>query len=140
MWHPTRRAIHTRAAPAPPPFLSQAIVANNTVHCSGQIGVDPATGELVKGSVQARAEQILRNLRAVLEAAGSSLDDVVKVNIFLTDMGDFGAVNEVYIGVFGGGGRARTCVAVKSLPMGTDVEIECSAVVRDLSTTRGAKL
>ncbi|RAH71990.1 L-PSP endoribonuclease family protein Brt1 [Aspergillus aculeatinus CBS 121060] len=143
MWHPTRRAIHTRAAPAPPPFLSQAIVANNTVHCSGQIGVDPATGELVKGSVQARAEQILRNLRAVLEAAGSSLHDVVKVNIFLTDMGDFGAVNEVYTGVFAGEGRvvpARTCVAVKSLPMGTDVEIECSAVVRGLSTTRGAKL
>ncbi|PYI31094.1 endoribonuclease L-PSP, partial [Aspergillus indologenus CBS 114.80] len=125
-----RRAIHTPTAPTPPPFLSQAIVANNTVHCSGQIGVDPATGQIVPGSVQARARQILRNLGAVLEAAGSGLDNVVKVNIFLTDMGDFAAVNEVYVGVFGGEVKpARTCVAVKSLPMGTDVEIECSAVL-----------
>ncbi|PYH47205.1 putative L-PSP endoribonuclease family protein Brt1 [Aspergillus saccharolyticus JOP 1030-1] len=145
MWHPTRKAIHTPHAPAPPPFLSQAILANDKiVYCSGQVGVNPATGELIKGPIQARTKQILTNLQSVLSAAGSSLADVVKVNIFLTDMNDFAAVNEVYKAVFGaaceGVMPARTCVAVKSLPMGTDVEIECSGLVREGHGKRGAKL
>ncbi|KAF7182069.1 hypothetical protein CNMCM7691_001457 [Aspergillus felis] len=102
------------------------------IYCSGQVGVDPTTGKMVEGPIQARTveqKQILHNLSAVLEAGGSSLQDVVKVNIFLADMGDFAAVNEIYKAAFGEPKPARTCVAVKTLPLGTDVEIECSAVV-----------
>ncbi|RAL13682.1 putative L-PSP endoribonuclease family protein Brt1, partial [Aspergillus homomorphus CBS 101889] len=117
--------------PEPPPFLSQAVVAKNIIYCSGQVGVNPTTGELVKGSVQERTKQILQNLCAVLEAGGSSLEDLTKVNIFSKDMEDFGAVIEVYLGFFTGPVKpARTCVAVKTLPTEAYVEIECSAVVR----------
>ncbi|PLB50593.1 L-PSP endoribonuclease family protein [Aspergillus steynii IBT 23096] len=124
-----RTAISTDKAPLPPPFLSQGIVVGGIVYCSGQVGVDPATGKMVEGSIQNRTRQILQNLSAVLEAGGSSIQDVVKANIFLADMGDFDAVNEVYNSFFADPKPARTCVAVKTLPLGTDVEIECSGVV-----------
>ncbi|KAL4787586.1 Endoribonuclease L-PSP/chorismate mutase-like protein [Aspergillus varians] len=123
--------IHIRApnAPAPAPFLSQATVVGDIVFCSGQLGIDPKTGKMVEGTIKDRTRQILANLSAVLTASGSSLADVAKVNVFLADMNDFGDVNEVYMEAFPEPRPARTCVAVKTLPMGSDVEIECSAVV-----------
>ncbi|KAI9933458.1 hypothetical protein ASPWEDRAFT_138055 [Aspergillus wentii DTO 134E9] len=124
----TRTAISTKGAPTPPPFLSQGLVVGDVVYCSGQVGVNPTTGKMVEGTVQDRARQVLLNLNAVLEAGGSSLHDAIKVNIFLSDMADFPAVNEVYDKFFVDPKPVRTCVAVKTLPLGTDVEIECSGL------------
>jgi len=131
---PPKTAILTSTAPKPlAGILSQAILAGNgTIYCSGQIAADPKTGKLnVDGDVAARTHQCLKNLTAVLEAAGSSIENVVKVNVFLADMKDFGAMNEVYGTYFGEVKPARTCVAVKTLPFNTDVEIECVAVLGD---------
>ncbi|KAE8387601.1 Endoribonuclease L-PSP/chorismate mutase-like protein [Aspergillus alliaceus] len=136
MWKSNRTPVRTEDAPPPPSFLSQAVVAGNVVYCSGQVGVNASTGKMVDGPIQERTKQILRNLSAVLAAGGSSLQDVVKVNIYLADMGDFGAVNEMYASVFLDPKPARTCVAVKSLPLGTDVEIECTGLV----TKRNSRL
>ncbi|KAM0723735.1 hypothetical protein Q7P37_000725 [Cladosporium fusiforme] len=122
----SKQVILTDKAPKPIPVLNQGLVVGDMVYCSGQVGTDPATGQLVEGSVQARTEQVLKNLSAVLEAGGSSLAKAVKVNIFLADMGDFAAVNEVYAKFFPDPKPVRTCVCVKSLPLGTDVEIEAS--------------
>ncbi|RAK85709.1 YjgF-like protein [Aspergillus costaricaensis CBS 115574] len=135
----TRIPIRTQKAPLPPPFLSQGIVVGDMVYCSGQVGVNPTTGKMVEGSIQERTKQILNNLGAVLEAGGSSLQDAVKVNIFLADMNDFAAVNEVYSSFFADPKPARTCVAVKTLPLGTDVEIECAGVVSSVPS-RGSRL
>ncbi|KAL1588757.1 hypothetical protein WHR41_02710 [Cladosporium halotolerans] len=112
-----------------PDVLSQAIVSNNTVYCSGAVGIDPSTKTLVSGTVTDRTHQCIRNLAAVLAAADSSLDNVLKVNVFLADMADFAAMNEAYKTYWGAVKPSRTCVAVKQLPLGTDVEIECVAVV-----------
>ncbi|KAL4869383.1 hypothetical protein BDV12DRAFT_168045 [Aspergillus spectabilis] len=121
--------IRTNNAPAPSPYLSQATVVGNIVFCSGQLGIDPKTGKMLEGSVKDRTRQIFKNMSAVLEASGSSLADVAKVNVFLADMKDFKDMNEVYMEGFQEPRPARTCVAVKTLPQGSDVEIECSAVV-----------
>ncbi|KAJ4399386.1 hypothetical protein N0V91_009478 [Didymella pomorum] len=129
----TRTAILSSNAPSPPSFLSQAIRDGNLVFCSGQIGVDPSVGTLVSGTVQERTRQILKNLSAVLESAGSSLDLVNKVNIFLVEPSDFTPMNEIYETFFKDPKPARTCVFVKALPLGTDVEIECVAKVGDQS-------
>ncbi|PLN76961.1 YjgF-like protein [Aspergillus taichungensis] len=125
----TRIPIRAQNAPAPAPFLSQAIVVGDMVYCSGQLGVNPTTNQMVEGSIKERTKQIMLNLSAVLEAGGSSLRDAVKMNIYLANMDDFGAVNEVYDSFFDGARPARTCVAVKTLPKGSDVEIECTGVV-----------
>ncbi|OKP10418.1 RutC family protein [Penicillium subrubescens] len=131
-----KTAVKSPNAPAPPPFLSQAIVMGDYVFCSGQIGSNPETGALVQGSIQDRTRQIMSNLRAVLESAGTSLDNVVKCNIFLTSMSDFAAVTEVYTTFFSAPMPARTCVCVAALPMGTDVEIECIAGVRSSTSEK----
>ncbi|KAJ5748031.1 uncharacterized protein N7511_009727 [Penicillium nucicola] len=123
----TRIPVRTERAPLPPPFLSQGLIVGDVVYCSGQVGTD-ATGKMVEGSIQNRTRQILQNLNAVLEAGGSNLHNAIKVNIFLTDMADFSAVNEVYAEFFVDPKPVRTCVCVKSLPLGTDVEIECSGL------------
>ncbi|OOQ87752.1 hypothetical protein PEBR_16365 [Penicillium brasilianum] len=123
----TKTAVATPNAPPAPPFLSQAIVMGDYVFCSGQIGCDPKTDNLVEGPIQERTKQILNNMRAVLEAAGTSLDNVVKCNIYLTSMNDYPGMNEVYSSFFKAPMPARTCVCVASLPLGTDVEIECIA-------------
>ncbi|KAG8627061.1 hypothetical protein KVT40_004544 [Elsinoe batatas] len=112
-----------------PNVLNQAIIAGGTVYCSGQVATSVETGKLVEGTVGDRTKQCLRNLQLVLEAAGSSIDNVVKVNVFLDDMANFAAMNEVYQTWFGEVKPCRTCVAVKQLPMGTDVEIECIATL-----------
>jgi len=126
---PTKQAVVTDKAPAPLPFYSQAIIANGVVYCSGAVGMDPVTRKLAEGDVKARTHQVIKNLSNVLEAAGSSLEKVVKVNVFLSDMADFAAMNSVYETYWGDVKPCRTCVAVKTLPLNTDVEIECTAIL-----------
>jgi 2-iminobutanoate/2-iminopropanoate deaminase len=122
----TRQAISTTGAPAAIGPYSQAIGAEGFVFCSGQLGLDPATGELVEG-VEAQADRSLRNLTAVLESAGLTMADVVKTTIFLVDIGDFAAVNAVYRSHVPDPPPARSTVAVAALPKGGRVEIEAIA-------------
>jgi len=124
----TRRAIFTAGAPAAIGPYSQAIVVDEVVFCSGQIGLDPTTGEVVAGGVEAEAERALRNLAAVLDAAGVSLDDVVKTTIFLADMADFTAVNAVYARHMPDPPPARSTFAVAALPRGARIEVEAVAI------------
>lgn len=115
-----------RAPRAVGPY-SQAVVAGGLVFTAGQVGLDPGTGAVVPGGVAAETARALENLRAVLAAAGSGLDRVVKTTVFLTDMADFAAMNEVYARVFGSHRPARSTVAVAALPRGAKVEIEAVA-------------
>ncbi|KAL2211115.1 Endoribonuclease L-PSP [Sarocladium strictum] len=124
----SRVAVLTESAPKPRPVYSQAIIANGLVFCSGQLPKD-LDGNVVSGTVQDKARQCIANLKAVLEAAGSSLEKVVEVNIFLTDMDDFARVNEVYEEYWGEPKPARTCVAVKTLPSNVNVEMKCIGIV-----------
>lgn len=124
----TRTKISTPSAPAALGPYSQAIALDGIVFASGQIALDPASGQLVKGDVQAQTHRALQNLRAVLEAAGSSLGNVVKTTVFLTSMNDFTAMNEIYATYFGDEPPARSTVAVADLPKGAQVEIEAIAV------------
>jgi len=101
------RTVHTDDAPAAIGPYSQAVVTDGWVFCSGQIPIDPATGDLLEGGIQAQTDRVLENLRAVLEAAGSSLSAVVKTTVFLADMDDFQAMNEVYARHGRGGGAAE---------------------------------
>lgn len=123
----SRERIETKNAPAPIGPYSQAVRAGKELFCSGQIPLDPATGDLVGGDIAAQTEQALKNLGAVLEEAEFSFDDVVKTTIFLVDMADFTAVNEVYARYFGSSKPARSTVAVAALPRGARVEIEAIA-------------
>ncbi|KAL9596691.1 MAG: hypothetical protein Q9179_004529 [Wetmoreana sp. 5 TL-2023] len=125
--HYIKRAVRTDKAPPPLPFFSQAIVCQGMVYCSGSIGMSPITKQMVDGGVGDRTAQALNNLSAVLEEAGSSLKNVVKCNVFLSDMTNFAAMNRVYDTFFEEPKPCRTCVAVSELPMKTDVEIECIA-------------
>lgn len=117
------------AAPAAIGPYSQAIVHGGLVYCSGQIALDATTGELVVGEVQDETRKVLQNLSAVLEQAGSGLGRALKVTVFLTDLADFGAVNEVYAEFFGGHRPARACVQVSRLPRDVRVEIDCIAAL-----------
>jgi 2-iminobutanoate/2-iminopropanoate deaminase len=123
----TRQAITATGAPAPVGPYSHAIVAGDLVFCSGMIGLDPATGELVEGGVAAQAERALRNLAAVLDAAGSSFGDVARCQVFLARIGDFAAVNDVYGRFMADPPPARSTFAVAALPKGALVEIEAIA-------------
>jgi 2-iminobutanoate/2-iminopropanoate deaminase len=126
-----RKVVATDAAPKAIGPYSQGIVAGGFVFCSGQIALDPKTGELVGASdVRAQARRAMENLRGVLEAAGSSLDRVVRTTIFLADMGDFGAVNEVYGSFFSGAPPARATVQAAGLPKGALVEIDAIGMLR----------
>lgn len=118
-------------APAAIGPYSQAIVADGWVFCSGQIPIDPKTGELSTGDVREQTELVLSNLAAVLEEAGASLQSVVKTTVFLADMGAFAAMNEVYATRFGEHRPARAAVQAAALPRGCAVEIECVARVDD---------
>jgi len=122
----TRQAIQTNGAPAALGPYSQGIRSGDLVFCSGQVGLDPASGELADG-VEAQAERALRNLQAVLDAAGLGLDDVVKTTIFLTDIGDFAAVNVIYAKFMPEPPPARSTVGIAALPKGALVEIEAIA-------------
>lgn len=121
--------ISTEKAPAAIGPYSQAIKAGNLLFCSGQIPLDPATGDIVPGDVVAQAEQVMKNIVATLEAAGTILNNVVKTTIFLADMGDFAAVNQVYGAYFSSHKPARSTVAVKTLPRNVLLEIEVIAAV-----------
>ena len=123
----TRQAISTTNAPAALGPYSQAIAAGDLVFCSGQGSIDPPTGEFLRGTVEEETERTLRNLGAVLDAAGVGFADVVKTTVFLTDMNDFVAMNGVYATFFPDPPPARSTVAVKELPKGFKVEIEAIA-------------
>jgi 2-iminobutanoate/2-iminopropanoate deaminase len=123
----TRQAVSTAGAPAAIGPYSQGIAVDGFVFCSGQIGLDPATGELVAGGVEAQADRALRNLTAVLDAAGLAMADVVKTTLFLADIDDFGAVNTVYARHMPEPPPARSTFAVGALPRGALVEVEAIA-------------
>jgi 2-iminobutanoate/2-iminopropanoate deaminase len=125
----SRKLIATPLAPAAIGPYSQAVVHGGLVYCSGQIALDPQSGQLASGGVKAQAERVLTNLKAVLEAAGSGCEHALKCTIYLSDMGDFAAVNEVYAKYFPKDPPARATVGVASLPKGALVEIDCVAVV-----------
>jgi 2-iminobutanoate/2-iminopropanoate deaminase len=123
----TRHAISTTDAPAAIGPYSQAIDVGDLVFCSGQGSIDAATGEFIRGTVEEETQRTLRNLGAVLDAAGVGYADVVKTTVFLTDMNDFAAMNGVYGTFFPDPPPARSTVAVKELPKGFKVEIEAIA-------------
>ncbi|MBM4082019.1 MAG: RidA family protein [Planctomycetes bacterium] len=123
-----RQIIATKDAPAAIGPYSQAVVANGFVFVSGQIPIDPATGQLVTGDIQAQTRRVLENVKAVLAAAGSSLDSVVKATVFLADMKDFAAMNEVYAEFLGRSAPARATVQAARLPKDVAVEIDVIAV------------
>jgi 2-iminobutanoate/2-iminopropanoate deaminase len=121
------KPVATDQAPGAIGPYSQAMSVDGWVFCSGQIPIDPGSGELVGGDIGAQTDRVLLNLAAVLRAAGGSLSDVVKTTVFLADMGDFAGMNEVYARHFGDHRPARAAVAVRTLPMNVDVEIEAVA-------------
>lgn len=122
-----KTVISTKTAPVAVGPYSQAIKAGNLLFCSGQIPLDPATGQFVEGGVEQQAEQALKNVKAVLEAAGYSIADVVKAIVFAKNMGDFTAVNAVYAKYFEKDPPARSFVEVSALPKGALVEVEVVA-------------
>ncbi len=124
----TIKIISTENAPSAIGPYSQATKANGFVFCSGQIALDPKTGTLVGDDVETQAKQVLKNLEAVLIAAGSSFDKVVKTGIFLKDMNDFKVVNDIYATAFSKHKPARATVAAAGLPMNVLVEIDCVAL------------
>lgn len=125
-----KKQVLTDKAPKAIGPYSQGIIANGFVFCSGQIPIDPATGELNTGPIEEQTRQVLKNVSAVLEAAGSSLDEAVKVTVFLQDMNDFGKMNAVYAEFFKAPNPARAAVQVARLPRDVKVEIEAIALAR----------
>lgn len=123
-----KKAVHTEQAPAVIGPYSQAIEANGFVYASGQIPIDPATGNFVEGGIEEQARQCLTNASHILEAAGTSMANVVKTTVYLADMKDFAAMNGVYATFFSEPYPARSAVAVKDLPKGALVEVEVLAV------------
>ena len=122
-----KKIVQTDHAPAPVGPYSQAVEVEGTLYCSGQISLDPATGEVFTGDIQSQTQMVMKNVKAVLEAADMGFNNVVKTTIFLTDMNDFAQVNEVYASCFTAEPPARSCVAVASLPKGVNVEVEVLA-------------
>ncbi len=124
-----KTVIKSASAPAALGPYSQAIRKGDTLYLSGQIGLVPATGELISADVREQTAQALANMKAVLAEAGATPADVCKVTVFITDMADFQAVNEVYAKTFTADPPARSCVAVAALPKGARVEVEATAVL-----------
>ncbi|MDX2030695.1 MAG: Rid family detoxifying hydrolase [Blastocatellia bacterium] len=121
--------VFTTEAPTPAGHYSQAIVHNGLVYVAGQLPIDPATGEKKTGPIEEQAEQVLRNLRAILQAAGTDLHRVLKVTVYISDIGLWGKVNEVYARMFGEHRPARAVVPVKELHYGFQIEIEAIAAL-----------
>ena len=126
----SNRTIQTKSAPAAIGPYSQGVVVNGLLFTAGQIALDPATGEIVKGDVTAQTDRVLANLRAILDAAGAGWADVVKTTVYLQDMADFPRMNEVYGRVLGDARPARSTVAVAGLPRGVLVEIDAVVAVK----------
>ena len=122
------KTIQTTKAPAAIGPYSQAVEANGFVFASGQLGINSATGEFVEGDVQAQTRQALTNARAIMNEAGLDLNNVIKTTVFLSDMANFAAMNEIYAEFFSEPYPARSAVAVKTLPKNALVEVECIAV------------
>ena len=122
------KSIHTEKAPAAIGPYSQAIEANGTVYVSGQLPVDPHTGQMIEGDIKALAHQVFKNISQILSAAGLGLDNVVKVTVMMADMNNFADMNEVYASYFSEPYPARSAYAVKTLPKNSRLEIECIAV------------
>ncbi|HEX4376745.1 MAG TPA: RidA family protein [Steroidobacteraceae bacterium] len=120
-----RQTIQTADAPKAIGTYSQAVRAGNTVYVSGQIPLDPATGQLISGDIEAEIRRVFDNLKAIATAAGGSLANVVKVNVFLTDLSHFAKLNEIMAGYFQEPYPARAALGVASLPKGARVEVEC---------------
>lgn len=123
------QTVSTEAAPGAIGPYSQAVISGNMMFCSGQIPIDPATGEFAAGGVAEQTRQVITNLAAVLEAGGASLSSVVKTTVFLADMNDFAAMNEVYSEFFSENKPARATVQAARLPRDAKVEIECIAAL-----------
>jgi 2-iminobutanoate/2-iminopropanoate deaminase len=124
------RVVSTEKAPKAIGPYSQAIASGDLIFTAGQVGIDPATGKIVGGEIKLQTARVLDNMAAVLEAAGSGLDKVVKCTVFLVDFAEFAAMNEVYAERFGQHRPARSTVGTTALPLGARVEIECIAVRR----------
>lgn len=124
-----RQIIRTEKAPGAIGPYSQAVRAGNTVYCSGQIPLDPSSGELIRGDISAQTRRVMDNLSAVLEAAGSSVREVVRCTVYLSDMAHFGEMNAVYGEYFPVDPPSRATVQVAGLPKNVDVEISCIAVL-----------
>jgi 2-iminobutanoate/2-iminopropanoate deaminase len=125
-----KKIVHTDAAPSAIGPYSQAVIAGGVVYCSGQIAINSSSGELVTGGVAEQTRLVLNNLKAVLEAAGSGMEQVVKAGVFLKDLSDFNEMNGVYAEFFPENPPARACVEVSRLPKDVDVEIDCIALVK----------
>jgi 2-iminobutanoate/2-iminopropanoate deaminase len=123
------KAVHTNNAPKAIGPYSQAIRAGNALYTAGQVALDPASGQLVEGGIEAQTRRVLDNLSAVLEAAGGTLANVVKTTVFMQDLGEFAAMNAVYAEYFTAQPPARSTVQVAGLPRGAKVEIECVALL-----------
>jgi 2-iminobutanoate/2-iminopropanoate deaminase len=119
-----KRPVSTHAAPVAIGPYSQGIECGNLLFISGQLPIDPATGELVSGSIQQKTHRVIENIRAIAEAAGAGLHDIVKTTVFLKDMNDFAAVNAVYAETFPANPPARAAIQVAALPKDADIEIE----------------
>lgn len=128
-----RKIIKTVKAPAAIGPYSQAVLVENTMYLSGQIGMDPSTGNLVSGGVVPETEQALRNMGAVLGAAGANFNNIVKATVLLQNMNDFAAVNDVYVKYFPKNYPARAAYQVAALPKGAQVEIEAVAIIGDIT-------
>ncbi len=127
----SKREVRSESAPAPVGPYSQAIAHDGIVYLSGQVPLDPATGALVEGEIEAQAEQVFANLSAVLEASGSSLDQVLRVSIYLTDLSLFARVNAVYAEHFQSDPQpARSTIGVAALPLGAQIEMDAIAATR----------
>lgn len=124
-----KKVINTELAPAPIGPYSQAVSANGMLYVSGQIPIIPATGALESGDIKAETKQVMENLQAVLTEAGINFDHVIKTSIFISSMGDFGQINEVYGSYFGEMPPARETVEVRGLPKNVNVEISCIAAL-----------
>lgn len=122
-----RRVVVSQAAPTPVAAYSQAIASGDLLFCSGQIAIDPGTGQMVQGGIEVETERVLENLKAVLAAAGATLADVVKTTVYLADFSEFQAMNAVYVRAFPQDPPARATVGVSALPRGAKIELEAIA-------------
>ncbi len=126
-----RKPVTTEAAPAAIGPYSQGMLCGNLLFISGQLPIDPASGELIEGTIEEKTRQVLNNLRAIAEAAGAGLEGVVKTTVFLKDMKDFGAMNSVYAEYFTETPPARAAIQVAALPKDADIEIEAVVLLTD---------